>query len=244
MSRCIDNKNLEILVQQCLDEFYRRRIEKLDGLKLKDALKRKNPYLFRAIGMAEASEIVEQLLAAYMSSSDEGIFGDAFFEPVAKHVSAGKVSPSEGVDIAIETSASYTAIAVKSGPSVFNAQSKRRQNDEFMAVRSRLLKLHKRFEAVVGYCYGCKVSRTSSSRIFIELAGQTFWQKLTGDSEFYLRLMAAMKDAPLRHKAKFQESWSNAVNRFTRDFTCEFCCPDGAIDWEKLVTFNSGCKDS
>jgi len=33
-----------------------------------------------------------------------------------------------------------------------------------------------------------------------------------------------------------------AVNRFTREFMAEFCTPDGAIDWEKLVQFNSSAK--
>lgn len=240
MTHPVDDHVLEEIVQRSLNDFYRRRIEKLDGLRLKDALRRKNPYLFRAIGMAEASEIVGQLLIAFMSSSDEGIFGDAFFEPVAKQVSGGDVSPSEGIDIAIETDDAYTAIAVKSGPSVFNAQSKRRQNDEFMAVRARLFKLQKRFEAVVGYCYGRKSPKPSTSRIFTELAGQAFWEKLTGDSSFHLRLMAAMRDAPTRHKAQFQDSWSRALNRFTREFANDFCQGDGSIDWEKLTEFNSG----
>lgn len=74
----INSNDLEIKISELLDEFYRRRMEKINGLKLKDTLKRKNPYLYRAIGTEKASEIVEGLLSAYMSSSDEGIFGDAF----------------------------------------------------------------------------------------------------------------------------------------------------------------------
>ena len=126
-------QDIETVVGKLLDVFYVRRIAKLSGLKLRDALKRKNPYLFRAIGMHSATEIVEGLLKAYMSSSDEGIFGDAFFEPLAKAVSNGSVAPSEGVDIVIETKNTYKAVAVKSGPSVFNAQSRRRQNQDFLA---------------------------------------------------------------------------------------------------------------
>src|SRR3990172_1344851 len=107
---------LSKLIAERLADFYQRRMQRLETLKLKDVLKRKNPYLFKAVGTQSATEIVEGLLTAYLSSSDEGIFGDAFFEPIAKAVSGGVVSPSEGVDIAIETKGVYKAVSVKSGP--------------------------------------------------------------------------------------------------------------------------------
>lgn len=37
---------LEELIRKSLDAFYQRRINKLSGLKLKDTLRKKNPYLF------------------------------------------------------------------------------------------------------------------------------------------------------------------------------------------------------
>jgi len=233
--------DLEKLVCRCLDDFYYRRIAKLSGLKLKDTLKRKNPYLFRAVGTQTASEIVTQLLTAYMSSSDEGIFGDAFFEPLAKAVSGGVAAPSEGVDIAIETSDSYVAIAVKSGPSVFNAQSKRRQDQDFQVLQKRLLKLQKHFEALVGYCYGSKKLRSETGRwAFRELAGQEFWSRLTGDDDFYLKILDAMKGRPEIHRQYFEEEWAKAVNRFTGEFIKEYCEKDGSINWHAMVEFNSG----
>ncbi len=30
------------------------------------------------------------------------------------------------------------------------------------------------------------------------------------------------------------------INKFTRDFSNQFCKDNGEIDWEKLVRFNSG----
>ena len=58
--------SLQNKIAELLDDFYRRRIDKIQTLKLKDALKRKNPYLYRAIGVQKASQIVEELLSAYM----------------------------------------------------------------------------------------------------------------------------------------------------------------------------------
>ncbi len=237
------DEELEVIVSKYLDSFYERRIQKLSSLQLADTLKRKNPYLFRAIGVQKASEIVEGLLQAYMSSSDEGIFGDAFFEPLAKAVSGGIVSPSEGVDIVIEDDVRYLAIAVKSGASVFNAQSKRRQNQEFQSLRSRMLKVQKQFDALVGYGYGKKVSPASAQKIFRELSGQSFWAALTGDETFYLRIIRVMRERPTIHRSSFEEAWAAAINRFTRQFIEQFCKEDGSIDWELLTKFNSGKRE-
>ncbi|KAA6306419.1 hypothetical protein EZS27_041925, partial [termite gut metagenome] len=52
---------------------------------------------------------------------------------------------------------------------------------------------------------------------------------------------------PLGHKAKekndvFMESYAQMINKFTKEFTNEFCTDSGQIDWKKLVEFNSGKK--
>lgn len=229
-------------VQTRLNEFYVRRIAKLSTLDLKNTLRRKNPYLFKAVGLLDANEVIERLLNDFMSSSDETIFGDAFFEPLAKDLGEGTPSPSEGVDVVVETPKAYKAIAVKSGPSVFNAQSRRRQNQDFQALRSRMMKLQKHFEAVVGYSYGKRISPPNENKIFTELAGQAFWAELTGETDCYIQIIEAMQDLPIRHKDRFNEEWAKAKNRFAKEFITDFCDDDGTINWNKLLEFNSGSK--
>lgn len=231
---------LETIVKRCLDDFYRRRIDKLSGLKLWDTLKKKNPYLFRATGIETAPQIVAALLRAYMSSSDEGIFGDAFFEPIAKAVSGGVVAPSEGVDVAVETATVYKAISVKSGPNIFNASQAKRMNDEFMSLRSRMAKLHKEFDALLGHGYGRKKGDPTAKRIYRIRAGQAFWQEITDDPEFYLKLIRAMQNYPAQHRPEFAREFKKAINRFTKEFSDEFVDEDGNIDWDKLTQLNSG----
>jgi len=50
---------LEDLIRQSLDDFYRRRMKKLSELELRDVLRKKNPYLFRAIGLEKVSEVAD-----------------------------------------------------------------------------------------------------------------------------------------------------------------------------------------
>ena len=236
------NSELELFIEECLNDFYSSRITKISELKLKEILRRKNPYLFRALNSEQAHEIIEKITVAYIISSDETIFGDKFFEPIAKKFSGGVVSPSEGVDVAVETDNRYLAYAVKSGPNPFNSSAKKRQNDEFNSLRSRLLKLHKQFDPVLAYSYGQKISPSNEKKIYREIAGQAFWEELTGDSNFYLKLITMMNEIPKKHMEKYQPKFDASLNRLIKEFLTDFCFDDGRIDWEKLVKFVSGKK--
>ena len=231
------------LIANSLNDFYARRLQSLSTLKLRKILLRKNPYLYKAIGTESATEIVEEILKAYLSSSDEGIFGDSFFEPIAKAVSGGTVAPSEGVDVAVETKDRYKAISVKSGPNPFNASQVKRQIDEFETLRRRLTKLRKQFDPILGHGYGKKQSPATKIKIYRDISGQQFWDELTGDSEFYQKLILLMEDDVIRkHREEYHAEYQKAVNRYVREFTTDFCKADGSIDWSKLVAFNSGAS--
>lgn len=55
----LDNAALQTLIANRLNEFYRRRLYRLNTLQLKAILRRKNPHLFKAVGTQSATEIVE-----------------------------------------------------------------------------------------------------------------------------------------------------------------------------------------
>ena len=101
-----------------LDNFYTNLIKKVDSLNVKAVMKRKNPYLFRAKAMNGAAQIIDAILAAFVSSSEETIFGNVFFEPIAIAAVQGQKALAEGLDIMVERDNTIYAIAVKSGTSV------------------------------------------------------------------------------------------------------------------------------
>lgn len=236
--------NEEEIVQAiavALDNFYTSLISKVDALNIKKVLKRKNPYLFRAKAMNGASQIVEAILAAFVSSSEETIFGNVFFEPIATAAAQGQKALAEGVDIMVERDNTIYAIAVKSGTSVFNADSRKKQEQNFMAASKLAQQAKKRFVPIIGYGYGKKkTSNRGLPKFYEELAGKAFWTELTGDEEFYIKLIRFMSELPEKYVADFDESYQKAANRLVKEFTNEFCNDDGSIDWEKLVEFNSG----
>ena len=235
----MDTKKLEVLIAKCLKDFYTQRLQILKELKLRYFLRRKNPYLFKAIGIQNAHEIILRILNDYLSSSDETIFGEAFFEPVARVASGAKVADGAGMDFIIESEKKITAVALKSGPNPFNSSAKKRQSQELQSARNRLFKTQKQFDAVLGHAYGRQNTKPTTERIYRDSSGQAFWKEMTGDPDFYLKILRLMRDAPLEHRKEYLASHDAAINRFTAEFVTDFCFSDGRIDWEKLVRFVS-----
>ena len=62
-------------VNENIVDFHQRRIKSLEDLTLSKLLK-KNPYLFKAKNITTASQLIEGLLEAFLSSSEEKLFGD------------------------------------------------------------------------------------------------------------------------------------------------------------------------
>ena len=85
-----------------------------------------------------------------------------------------------------------------------------------------------------------KESGRGKPKMYQELAGKRFWAELTGDEDFYIKIIGYMGTMPEKYVADYKESYNRAANRLVREFSNSFCREDGSIDWEKLVEFNSG----
>lgn len=239
----VDETSVSEAVAKALESFYASLLEKINTVSITDIMRRKNPYLYRAKAMQSAAEIVESVLSATVSSSEETIFGNCFFEPLAIAASGGNKALAEGVDIMLEDKDTNTihAIAVKSGTSVFNADSKKRQEQNFTAASKLARQANAGYDALIGYSYG-KKRQTQRGRptIYRELAGQSFWEELTGDPQFYKKIIDYMGTKPEQYLETYKESYHRASNRLLKQFTAMFCDDSGNIDWGKLVEFNSG----
>jgi hypothetical protein len=92
---------------------------------------------------------------------------------------------------------------------------------------------------VNGCCYGRDNKPQKNG--YMKLCGQRFWEFISGQSDLYTNIIE-----PLGHKAKekneaFGKAYAQALNIFTLKFAQEFCI-NGAIDWVKIVSLNSGIK--
>jgi hypothetical protein len=71
--------------------------------------------------------------------------------------------------------------------------------------------------------------------------GQEFWEEITGAPDFYMKLIDLIdKDVVAKKRREYQVEWDRAINKHVGEFTQQFCGKDGAINWKKLIEFNSG----
>lgn len=240
LNNTYDEEKVLEAVSNALNNFYASLTKSLDKIDLTTILRKKNPYLYRAKGISNATQIVDNILSAYVSSSEETIFGNTFFEPIAIVVSGGQKAVTEGVDITVDKNNTIYSIAVKSGTSVFNADSRKRQEQNFQSAQKRAQQAHRAFMPVVGYGYGKKKVIAKNEKFYKELAGKDFWEWLTGDSDFYTKIAEFMGHQPDEFASKFEEAYNKAQNRLVRDFTIHFCKSDGSVNWKTLIQYNSG----
>ena len=230
-------------VERNIGEFHSKRVDKLSELQLGKLLRRKNPYLFRAKAIGTAQDLVKPMLDAHLSCQEETIFGD-FLETLARFVCKvardGRVSGIEGVDLEFDADSTRYIISLKSGPNWGNSSQIRQMRADFRRAAQILRQgnsaLH--VQAVNGCCYG-RTTRYFDRGDYWKLSGQDFWTLITGDVQFYKRMIE-----PLAHRAKernneFMKAYGGVINRLVSEFLSDFATVDYKIDWSALVEFNS-----
>jgi len=121
-------------VENNIGTFHNKRIERLNQLKLKTVLKRKNPYLFKANHILTANEIVQSITDAFISSNEETIFGDwleglAIF--IAQKVYGGRKSGIQNIDLEFDKNSVRYIVNIKSGPNWGNSSQIAKKRSDF-----------------------------------------------------------------------------------------------------------------
>lgn len=239
----LDLHRVAEFVNQNIDTFHQNRLAKIQGLALKQVLKRKNPYLFRAKNATSAAELVASILDATVSSSEEELFGE-FLEQVAIFINqmtyGGQKSSTKGIDLDFTRDGVRYLVAIKSGPNWGNSDQKSKLNDNFKNALKVLRQSRHvtNAQAVLGTCYG--KNKTTDNGLYRTICGQNFWEFISGDPELYIKLIEPLGYEAKRHNDHYVVEKNNTYNRFVREFTNEFCDEIGQINWAKLVHFNSG----
>lgn len=233
-------------INENIVDFHRRRVRSLEKLKLGGLLK-KNPYLFRAKNITKASDLIEGLLDARLSSSEEKLFGD-FLEDLAIFIAGktcgGHKSTAQGVDLEFINAGVHYVVSIKSGPNWGNSSQHRKlaQDLRDAVIRVRQSRIAARVEPALGICYGkTRTAHTTSG--YLKVVGQNFWYLISENKDLYTDIIEPVGYRAQKHNDTFLQQKGGVVNRFTRQFVDEFCDSTGVIDWVKLVEFNSGNYD-
>lgn len=225
-----------------IGDFHQKRIESLDSLKLKNILKRKNPYLFRAKNMLTAQELVNNFLDAHLSSQEETLFGD-FLEKMIIHLNGaiygGIKSSATGIDLEFDKDTIRYMVSIKSGPNWGNSSQIAKMKDNFRNA-ARILRTgdsNINFRAINGCCYGRDNKPDKGD--YLKLCGQRFWEFATGDATIYKDVIEPLGHEARSHNEAFNSQRARISNQFTAGFIADFCHADGTINWPLLIEFNS-----
>lgn len=235
---------IEKFIELNIRRFHKRRLESLRGLQLKKVLARKNPYLFRAKNQNTAHDLVRGVLDAHLSSQEEGVFG-GFLEELAIFVCArafnGKKSSAEGIDLEFDREQTKHLVSIKSGPNWGNSRQIAKMKDDFKKAK-RVLGTNTqgrlRVIAVNGCCYG--KDNAPDKGEYLKLCGQRFWEFVSGDKDLYTEIIEPLGRKAKERNDEFQVEYARVINKFTLEFSREYCGKDGSILWAKLVHANSG----
>ncbi len=233
-------------VEDNIGTFHQKRIERLNGLKLKTVLKKKNPYLFKAKHILTASEIVKSITDAFISSNEETIFGD-WLEGLAifinQKVYGGKKSGIPNIDLEFDKNNVRYIVNIKSGPNWGNSsQIKKLKTDFKTAVRTlRTSNSGLTIISVNGCCYG--IDNVPDKGDYFKFSGQEFWEFISNNKNLYIDIIEPLGFKSKERNEEFMVSYSRMLNKFTKEFIQDFCYENGDIDWNKFVQFNSKMRE-
>jgi len=223
--------------------FHEKRIHSLQELQLKEILKRKNPYLYRAKNTLTAEQIIKSFLEAHLSSQEETIFG-GFLEDLAifvcKKVFNGEKSSAEGIDLEFNRDGIRYLVTIKSGPNWGNSSQVNKMKEDFRTAFRRIRQRDRNAHiiAVNGCCYG-KI-KNPNKKEYYKYCGQQFWELISGNDNLYKDIIEPMGHKAKQRNEEFNIEYAAIVNRFSKDFIDMFCNEYGSINWKKLIEFNSG----
>ena len=235
-------KDVTLYVKENIGIFHQKRIQSVDKLKLKQILKRKNPYLFKAKNVLTAEQIIKLLVDAHISSSEEGIFGD-WLEGLAIFIN-GKVfggikSGITGIDLEFDSNGIRNIVTIKSGPNWGNSSQIKKMISDFTTAKKTLRTSNSKLNIVCinGCCYG--KDNNPDKGDYFKYCGQRFWEFISGYENLYTEIFVPLGYNAKEKNEEYLQSYAKMINKFTKEFANTFCDDNGNIDWHNLVKFNS-----
>ncbi|WP_199335740.1 PmeII family type II restriction endonuclease [Nostoc sp. FACHB-110] len=237
----------DYLIRYVLTPFYDKRFEKLSKLRLKDVLKRKNPYLFKAKNIERAQDFVDSIITAFLSSQEETIFGnllEGFAIHIAETLYGGFKSKLNSIDLEFSRDENYYIVGIKSGTNWGNSDQISKMKDNFKKARQFLIKqgVTSNIIAVNGCMYGKDSNPlkkdVDTDKTYFKYAGQEFWEFISENPNLYQEMIVPIGEEAKKKDELFKSTLDAKVNEMTFEFM-QYFTSNGRIDWIKLVDYVS-----
>src|ERR1700733_6386798 len=210
-------------VKENIGAFHAAQIEKIKRLTLKEVLKRKNPYLFKAKDIKNVEALIREILTAFLSSGEETRFGN-FLEPLAifinNKVYGGQKAAMRGIDLDFEKDGTRYLVSIKSGPSWGNSSQIEKMIQHFNSAKKTLRTSggHQgSIEFINGCCYG-RDNKPVKEHGYSKLCGQRFWEFISGNENLYEDLIIPLDHGAREGNERFQAEYDKACDRLVKEF--------------------------
>lgn len=229
-------------VNENIVDFHQRRLAAIKELSLTKLIK-KNPYLFKAKNINKASDLIESTMDAFLSSSEEKMFGD-FLEGLAIFVSSktcgGSKSSCQGIDLEFKKDETYYLVTIKSGENWGNSSQHKKMIEDMGDATKRLKQSQhvRNVQCVLGICYG-KSKTTFHEKNYLRIVGQNFWAFISNIASLYLDIIEPIGFRAREHNDQYEKERSAISNILTKNFIEIYCDPTGKIKWDLVVKANS-----
>ena len=237
----------EYLSEEVVTPFYNNRLSSLNKLRLKDVLKRKNPYLFKAKNIELAGDLVKSIVDAFLSSQEETMFGnllEGFAIYISQTLHNGFKSNFKSVDLEFQRDGIYYIVGIKSGTSWANSDQITAMRNNFKIAKQNLRQndITTDILAVNGCMYGRETVHLKTNihidKVYYKYAGQDFWYFISNDDNLYQEIIVPIDEKAKERDEKFKSAYAAKVNEMTQDFILNFM-KNNQIDWVKLIDYVS-----
>lgn len=219
--------------------FQEARLKRIKRTTLNEILK-KNPYLYASRDIQTSEQLINSMLTDLITSSDETIFGDKFFEPLGLEISRGVVSVGKGTDFSVITDSEIHVYSFKSGINIQNASATEKQGQEFTETSQRLRKTKKSIDNVRIHGYGKTSSEEKAKTPFRKISGQAAWEELSGCPDFFTLMSDVISKESEKYRSMYKKEYDEKASELIKQFDLNFPSRDGKIDWKTFTEFNSG----
>lgn len=146
-------------------------------------IRRKNPFLLRARTEGDAKLFAQMITEAYLSSSEETMFGNLLEDvaiTICKHSKGGWKSSAEKIDLEYMNDTVRCIVQIKSGPNWGNSSQKQAMKAAFLTAKRILRQGNPNLEVkcIEGICYG--KSHIQLQGTHDKYVGHEFWNEISG----------------------------------------------------------------
>jgi hypothetical protein len=150
-------------------------------------------------------------------------------------------STTKGLDLEFDKDGKRCLVAIKSGPNWGNSGQIEKMRSDFKTA-ARVYRQNKDALPVVcvnGCCYGKQARASEDKGDYIKLCGQRFWEFISGDSEFYIKIVEPIGHKATERNAEFLARYELVLDKFTEVFRKNLCDAANNILWDELTKISS-----